>query len=67
MIDKIQKCDEMIWSIRRRKLTGRCQSTQGETGPIIVFSTTNPSGVARDKNVSPREGDGDQPRVKALP
>jgi len=41
------------------KLTGGCQSAQGVTGPIVILSTTNPSGLARDKNVTPREGDGD--------
>jgi hypothetical protein len=41
MMAKIQKRDAMIWNIRRMKLTGGCQSTQGETGPNVILSTTN--------------------------
>jgi hypothetical protein len=48
---KIQNLAEMIWSVRRMKLTGKCQITQGERGPRVILSTINPSGGAKDKNV----------------
>jgi hypothetical protein len=41
MMAKLQKRDAMIWSIRRMKGTGGCQSTQGETGPKVTLFTTN--------------------------
>ena len=31
------------------KLTDGCQSTQGETGPNIILSTTNANELARNK------------------